>query len=121
MRGLLLVSRHQGTTMLEPLFKCITENPLLFIPAVAVLLFACVLHFLLRQRDAGTRRLGLLFGIGFSAMLASFVFVVFTWSFVRLLMRGLLSFDGVWMIGAVGAGLLTTWLWFRFFLLMRQK
>src|SRR5262245_61418116 len=101
--------------MIEPLLKTIAESPWLFAPAAAVLVFAGVLHFWLRRPGDSSRRRALLFGVGTVAVVASAVFAVFVWSFVRLLLRGSWSFDAVWMVGALGAGALAFWLWFKFY------
>jgi hypothetical protein len=106
--------------MFEPIFKVIAETPWLFVPAAAVFVFAGVLHFLLRCPGDGVRRRVLLFGVGSVAILASVVFAAFVWSFIRLLLRGSWSFDAVWTVGALGAGVLTVWLWFRFYRIVRQ-
>src|SRR5258708_39002762 len=107
--------------MFDPLFKDIAENPLLFVPAAAVLLFAGVLHLLLRREGAAARRRALLFGVGIVALLASIVFAAFAWSLLRLLVRGAWSFDPVWIGGALWSGPLSDWRWLGISWLVRQR
>jgi len=90
------------------------------VPMFAVLIFAAVVHWLLQRPGVGARRRALIFGVGVVATVASLVFAAFVWSFIRLLVRGSWSFDAVWTVGALGAGALTVWLWFRFFKIVRQ-
>jgi hypothetical protein len=106
--------------MFEPLFKTIAESPWLFAPAAAVFVFAGALHFWLRRPGDSSRRRALLLGVGTVAVVTSAVFAAFIWSFVRLLLLGSWSFDAVWIVGALGAGALTVWLWFRFYRIVRQ-
>ena len=106
--------------MFDPLFKGIAENPWLFAPAAMVLLFAGVLHLLLRREGAAARRRALLFGVGIVAVLASAVFGAFAYSFIGVLVRGSWSFDVVSIVAALGAGWLATWLLFRFYRIVRQ-
>jgi len=75
---------------------------------------------LLQRPGAAAHRRALLFGVGGVALLASVVFAAFAWSFIRLLMRGSWSFDAIWIVGALGAGALAAWLWFRFYRIVRQ-
>src|SRR5258708_31810225 len=99
----------------------LAESPWYGVPMFAVLLFAAVLHHLLQRPGAATRRRGLLFGVGAVALLATAAFAVFAWSSIRLWMRGSWSFDAIWVVGALGAGALATWLWFRFYQIVRQN
>jgi len=106
--------------MFEPLFKTIRESPWLFAPAATVLFFAVLFGLSLRRKGTVARRRALLFGVGTVATLASVVFAAFVWSFVRLLLLTSWAFDAVWTIGALGAGALTVWLWFKFYRIFRQ-
>lgn len=90
------------------------------LPMVAVFIFAAVVHLLLQRPGVPARRRALLFGVGIVATVASFVFAAFVWSLIRLLVRDAWSFDAVWTLGAVGAGALAVWLWFRFYRIVRQ-
>jgi hypothetical protein len=90
-------------------------------PMLGGLIFAAVFHRLLQRPDGAGRRRALLFGIGVVAFLASVVFGAFAWTCLRLVTHGSRSFDGVWIAGAVGAGALAVWLWFRFYRIARQK
>ena len=107
--------------MFKQLFHDIAENPWLYTPAGAVLVFAGVLHFLLQRRGTGSRRRALLFGVGVVTVLATAVFAAFAFSFVRLKSRGSSSFDVVWIVGALGAASLAAWLWFRLYRLVRHR
>jgi hypothetical protein len=106
--------------MFEQLFHDIAANPWLYAPAGGVLVLAAILHLLLRGPTPGSRRRGLLFGIGSVAVFATLVFVAYVYSFVRLLARGTASFDLVWSGSAVATAALAAWLWVRFVRVWRQ-
>ena len=98
----------------------LAESPWYGVPMLALLVFAAVFHHLLQQPGGVGRRRALLFGVGAVALLASAVFAVFAWSFVRLVVGGSWSIDVVWTVGALAAGALAVWLWFRFYRIVRQ-
>jgi fluoride ion exporter CrcB/FEX len=106
--------------MFKQLYSSVVSNPWLCAPAGGVLLFAAILHFILRRPTPGAQRGGLLFGVGFIAVLATGVFAAFAYSLVRLMVSGRANFDLVWSVGAIVAGMLAVWLWLRFVRLWRR-
>jgi carbon starvation protein CstA len=93
----------------------LSESPWYGLPVFAALIFAGLMHYFLRRPGTRARRHALLFGVGAVALLASLVFGTFVWSFISLLARGSWSFDPLWIVGALAAGALAAWLWFRFY------
>jgi hypothetical protein len=110
-----------GMNIVRSLFEDIKKNPWVFVPAAATLLFAGVMALLLRQKNIGARRRALLIASGTIAVSAGVAFAAFVWSFIRLLERSSRSFDTVWIAGATAAGLLTGWLWLRFYKVARTR
>ena len=98
----------------------ITENFWLLVPAFLVLVFAGVLHALFQRPGSNSQRQARLFGVGTVALLATGLFGAFTFSFVQLLRGDSMSFDFVWIGSAVAEGALASWLWLRFFRLLRR-
>jgi hypothetical protein len=105
--------------MFAPLFKDVSANPWLYVPAFMVLVFAGIVGVLLRRPS--THRKGLLFGVGTVAVLTTGILAAYGYSFVRLARRGGESFDIVWVISAAATGVLALWLWSRFIRLLRAR
>ena len=105
--------------MFSQLYRAIISDLWLYTPAGGVLVFAGILHIMLRQPTPAAQRGGLLFGVGFVALLATGVFAVFVYSFVRLMARGSSTFDLVWSVSAVAAAELAVWLWLQLVRLWR--
>jgi hypothetical protein len=98
------------------------EEWLLWVPIFAVSVFAVVLQLLLTRTAPGARRHALMFGIGVIAVLASIVFGMFFYTFIRVSLRGNWApFDLQWILGAIGSAALTVWLWFALRRVVKRK
>lgn len=110
-----------GCIMAWQLRELLGENPWYAAPMAGVLILAAFLHHQLQRPGMAARRRALLFGVGSVALIATGVAVAFGYSFVRLLREGSPSFDIVWICSGVAAGVLASWLWFRFVRLLQAS
>lgn len=110
---------NECALMFKQLYSSVVSNSWLYAPAGGVLVFAAILHFILRRPTPGAQRGGLLFGVGFIAVFATGVFAAFAYSLLRLVTSGRANFDLVGSVGGIVAGALAVWLWLRFVRLWR--
>ena len=109
-----------GGIAIWTMWEMILESFWYAVPAIAVLVFAGVLHFFSQRPDPATKRRAQVFGIGFSALLASAVFAMFVYGCIGGLQKGGISFDYVSSCVGISVGGLAAWLWFRFVLALKR-